>query len=143
MSSARLPAAIKNKAIAAVAIVSVFVLLYVLTSGNNDKQLITKKDVVDTSKCDTALITVQQVAEHNKCSLTNYQSNDFWIIVDDHVYDVTDWILKHPGGEALCTVDTKSSSKYFHQSHGDPKGLIEQILKPTYCIGKFGGAADS
>ena len=38
--------------------------------------------------------TLEQVQEHNK-------PNDCWIIVDTHIYDVTEFALSHPGGKQL------------------------------------------
>ena len=36
--------------------------------------------------------TMADVKKHNKKS-------DCWIVIDDKVYDVTDWLPAHPGGE--------------------------------------------
>lgn len=140
MAGKGLPAAIKTKAIAAVAIISVLVLLYVLTTGGAREIETEERRGVDTSTCETAQISEAQVKAHAKCSLRDIETNDFWIIVDGYVFDVTDWITQHPGGEALCLVDTKSSSSYFHKAHVDWENIFTQMMKPRYCIGKYSGS---
>lgn len=38
--------------------------------------------------------TVDEVAKHNS-------STDLWLVINDKVYDFTDYLLLHPGGEAI------------------------------------------
>jgi L-lactate dehydrogenase (cytochrome) len=40
---------------------------------------------------DQKLLSVQQVSEHNT-------PEDCWIVVDNQVWDVTDFLEEHPGG---------------------------------------------
>jgi cytochrome b involved in lipid metabolism len=134
-------AGLKNKAIAAFAIISVIALLYIFTSKEVSDVVEPKKQVLDTSKCETAAFTADDVKVHNKCSLRDAESNDFWIIVDGYVFDVTTWITQHPGGEAMCTVDHTTSSTYFHRAHIDWENIFNQLLKPKYCIGKYAHGA--
>lgn len=140
MAGKPLQGALKNKAIAAVAIISVLVLLWILTTGGAKEVMTEERRIVDTSTCETAQITEAQVKAHAKCSLRDAETNDFWIIVDGYVFDVTDWITQHPGGEAMCLVDTKTSSSYFHKAHVDWENIFTQMMKPRYCIGKYSGA---
>ena len=39
--------------------------------------------------------TWEQIAAHNSAS-------DCWIVIDDHVYDVAEFLDEHPGGEEVC-----------------------------------------
>lgn len=55
--------------------------------------------------------TTDEVAEHNSAS-------DCWIIVDDGVYDVTNFLSEHPGGKkAITMLAGKDASKQFHMMH--------------------------
>lgn len=77
-------------------------------------------DVVENSNTDTTNTvetssgyTMADVATHNDAS-------SCWSVIDGHVYDLTQWIPQHPGGEeairALCGVD---GTEVFHNQHGD------------------------
>lgn len=57
--------------------------------------------------------TVAEVATHaGKASC--------WSVIDGNVYDLTSWILKHPGGEeAILSICGKDGTAAFHGQHGD------------------------
>jgi len=128
---------IKNKAIAAFAIISVIVFLYLFTAKSGNEVIEVKKRVIDPSKCETATYSAAEVNVHNKCSLRQWQSNDWWIVVDGYVFDVSEWIIHHPGGDAICMVDIKTGTKYFRRAHVDWESLFNTLMKPKYCIGKL------
>ena len=49
------------------------------------------------------------------------RSNMVWTIIDNKVYDITNYINMHPGGKRnILKVQFKDASKEFHASH---KGL--------------------
>ena len=63
----------------------------------------------------------QEVLKHNKL-------NDCWIIIDNGVYDLTDFINKHPGGsEILESRAGEDASTYFVTKHRNSKRAIEQL----------------
>lgn len=40
---------------------------------------------------DTKLVPAQTVLQHNK-------PDDCWVVVDDEIWDITDFVPEHPGG---------------------------------------------
>ena len=42
----------------------------------------------------------QEIKKHNN-------HNDCWIVIDHFVYDITQWIQKHPGGNVLTILAGK------------------------------------
>ncbi len=55
-------------------------------------------------------LTWSEIAQHNS-------TQDCWIVVDGGVYDVTEWVSKHPGGEMLAILAGEDASAMYHSSH--------------------------
>ncbi len=51
-----------------------------------------------------------EIAQHNR-------RDDCWIAVDGGVYDVTEWVARHPGGEILAVLAGEDATALFHSSH--------------------------
>lgn len=66
--------------------------------------------------------TAAQVAEKNSRS-------HCWVIVNDSVYNLTDWITKHPGGSgsilSLCGGDATSAFEGKHGGEARPSSILE------------------
>ena len=66
--------------------------------------------------------TAAQVAEKNSRS-------NCWVIVNDSVYNLTDWITKHPGGSSsilsLCGGDATSAFEGKHGGEARPSSILE------------------
>jgi cytochrome b involved in lipid metabolism len=131
-------AALKTKAVAAFAIVSVIVLLYIMTSSSSSTETVKEasRKAVDTAGCETSAFTMEQLNAHNQCSIRDIDSNDFWIAVHGYVFDVSQWIEQHPGADAICMAKGDATS-IFTRSHPDAEALYKDIMKPKYCIGKL------
>ncbi|KAL5005717.1 hypothetical protein ScPMuIL_016875 [Solemya velum] len=57
--------------------------------------------------------TWEQVQTHNK-------SNDRWIVIEDEVYDISQWSKKHPGGQAIIShYAGQDASNAFQAFHAD------------------------
>jgi len=56
---------------------------------------------------ETRYYATQEVACHNK-------RNDIWLIVDKKVYDVTDYVDEHVGGDAILKKPGQDNTKEFH-----------------------------
>jgi cytochrome b involved in lipid metabolism len=70
--------------------------------------------------------TMQEVKKHNKKS-------DAWLVINNKVYNVTNWIDKHPGGKIIMKGVGKDATQLFlHYEH--PSFVKESIL-PKYYIG--------
>lgn len=70
----------------------------------------------------TAGYTKAQVAEKNTRS-------NCWVIVNESVYNLTDWINKHPGGSgsiaSLCGQDATSAFEGKHGGEARPSSILE------------------
>lgn len=77
-----------------------------------------------------ALYTMATVGEHSTAA-------SCWSVIDGNVYDLTDWIGKHPGGErAITGLCGKDGSAAFHGQHGNnPK---QANILVDYKIGTLG-----
>ncbi|KAF4664579.1 hypothetical protein FOL47_005066 [Perkinsus chesapeaki] len=76
--------------------------------------------------------TEEEVAKHTT-------KDDCWIIVNGMVYNVTDWLPKHPGGEAvILQYAGKDASDEWNMIH--PAGTMEKYGKP-YELGPLASAA--
>ena len=88
----------------------------------------------DSSKPNDRMITVEELQQH-----TTAQS--IWINIDKKVYDVTQWVKHHPGGELAIT----------NVAGRDVSDLVRQLHKPEaweskvkhWCVGNLVTAEDS
>lgn len=72
---------------------------------------------------DAAIVyTAADVAAHD-------DADSCWSIIDGKVYDLTQWIAKHPGGErgilSLCGVDGSAAFNGQHGSFAQAKNALE------------------
>ena len=81
-----------------------------------------------TKNCLQKIYTIEEVSKHNK-------KEDSWIIIDNYVYDVTEFLDIHPGGKnMILMVAGKDATEYFHELHN---GKILQEIGEKYIIGKL------
>lgn len=74
------------------------------------------------------VFTREEVAQHDKVE-------DAWIIVDDKVYDVTDWSFKHPGGRVLLYYRGQDATEPVYGFHSDIK-KTKKFMAPL-CVGRL------
>jgi monoamine oxidase len=72
--------------------------------------------------------TLGEVKKHNK-------KNDAWTIIENKVYNITNWIPKHPGGDVILKVVGKDGTRLF-KSINHPSFVKESVL-PKYYIGNL------
>ena len=79
------------------------------------------------SKTNINYYTLTEVAKHNK-------KTDAWIVINNKVANITDWISKHPGGDIIMKGVGKDATELFNSiGHSD---YAKQMLK-KYQIGKL------
>ncbi len=65
--------------------------------------------------------TLANVAKHNS-------SSDCWSVINGNVYDLTNWITRHPGGarviEGLCGIDGSAAFTGQHGNQGGPNQYL-------------------
>ncbi|MEM0476234.1 MAG: cytochrome b5-like heme/steroid binding domain-containing protein [Candidatus Aenigmatarchaeota archaeon] len=66
--------------------------------------------------------TIEEISKHNS-------QENCWTVIRGKVYDLTQWIDKHPGGaDKILSICGKDGTQAFVQKHGD-KEKPEKILK--------------
>lgn len=70
-----------------------------------------------------------EIERHSKLS-------DAWIVLDNKVYNITDWISKHPGGQNMILQELgRDATVIFETAHFDSsRDARLNVLKP-YFIG--------
>lgn len=57
-----------------------------------------------------------------------------WVIIHDKVYDLTEFLPEHPGGQKIIMKYAgKDGTKAFEPIH--PPDIIQRFLKPEVCMG--------
>lgn len=68
--------------------------------------------------------TLADVAQHN-------QASDCWTVANAKVYNVTSFVNKHPGGEAILQGCGKDMTEFFNTKHAKQS----KELLPSFYIG--------
>ncbi|KAL5724837.1 Cytochrome b5 isoform A [Ranunculus cassubicifolius] len=76
----------------------------------------------------TKLYSMKEAAEHNK-------KDDCWIVVDGKVYDVSDYLDEHPGGDDVLLTATGRDATEDFEDAGHSKDAIK--LMEEFCIGEL------
>ncbi|KAI3317571.1 cytochrome b5-like heme/steroid binding domain-containing protein [Xylariaceae sp. AK1471] len=84
------------------------------------------EDPIPAKLAQSTKFTMKEVSIHNT-------RNDMWTVIDNEVYDVTEFQEQHPGGaKVLIGVAGKDATKKFDKYHR--RALLNQY-KPKLCIG--------
>ncbi|KAK7058845.1 hypothetical protein VNI00_001469 [Paramarasmius palmivorus] len=77
--------------------------------------------------------TLQQVAEHNT-------TKSCWVIINNNVYDVTEFLSEHPGGSTIILKYAgRDATLAYEPIH--PKDALEKNLPPSKHLGPVDAAA--
>ncbi len=73
------------------------------------------------------ILTIKEVAKHNK-------KDDCWVIIHDKVYDLSEFIPDHPGGQKIIIrYAGKDATKKYDPIHAP--GILEKYLPASKCLG--------
>lgn len=88
-----------------------------------------KTNVVDTASGPQQSHTMQEISEANN-------NSKCWVVIHGYVYDLTNWINKHPGGPnkilQICGTDATTVFDNQHEGEGRPAETLK-----AYQIGKL------
>jgi cytochrome b involved in lipid metabolism len=91
-------------------------------------QLKTKTQKPKKSSVSNKKYTMTEVKKHNK-------ESDVWIVIDDQVLDVTNWLKDHPGGKSIImTMAGKNATEKFNSIPAHNLS-IKKTLFPKFKIG--------
>lgn len=94
-------------------------------------------DTTDTTTTETTVTTdTQQIppTEYTKEEVAKHNTKETcWSIIDGRVYDLTDWIGKHPGGPGnimkICGADGTSAFSKQHKDGSKAEGKLDDFYK--------------
>lgn len=113
------------------AVVIVLVIAGVLLLSNSSNEDKSESDS-NNDQPGVAKYTLEDIAKHDS-------KEDCWMAIDDSVYDVTDYIDSHPGGEEIldgCGID--STSIFMRRpSDGRSHSITAQVTLERYLIGEL------
>lgn len=125
---------------------------YAESHGVNSKQKYSLEDCIYDHKpqnnvpcCANKVDTIQNTADLPLVTLKQFLTNDgsdgrrLWILIDTIVFDVTEYLSKHPGGRApLLKEAGRDSTLQFYQHHGR-KGNTRPLFNrlKTLVVGRM------
>jgi len=72
--------------------------------------------------------TLDQVKKHNT-------KEDCWIVIQNKVYDVTEFLKEHPGGSSIIvSIAGQEATEYFEELHRPQ--ILDEVGSP-YIIGEL------
>jgi len=77
---------------------------------------------------DGAVYTMDDVAAHDS-------AGDAWLVINDRVYDISDFVGQHPGGAIIMSVAGKDATEFFMELHKE--SILEEVAE-DYFIGTIG-----
>merc|ERR1712124_221386 len=81
----------------------------------------------------SSVLTAEEVSHHNT-------AEDCWVILNNKVYDVTNFLGDHPGGKkAIMVYAGKDATEEFEMLHAS--NVLKKYLAPEACIGELGQSA--
>ena len=63
-------------------------------------------------------LTAEEVASHT-------EPDDAWVIIDGHVYDITEWHMEHPGGSDILMENAGQDASSYFTAIGHSEEAVE------------------
>jgi len=97
------------------------------------KDVVEKRPERKPHACPETFFTANDILSHQLCEFARGKY-DLWLVINENVYDVSDWAPYHPGGILICHGAGIDATKLFKSSHQD---WVSQNELPKWCIGKL------
>jgi len=115
------------------ALAAIVVLVLTFLTGHTGAQAVWEGKLNPKTSAQTSAISTTYTAADLK---KHASAKSCWSAINGNVYDLTEWISQHPGGEgvikALCGID---GSKMFDSQHGGESRPVSTLI--NYKIGKY------
>ncbi len=76
------------------------------------------------------VVTQQELSKHR-------WKDDLWTVIDNKVYDITEFAKRHPGGNLILSSGGVDATEMYHQYHFEFRRRTDAILNKLPCKGKF------
>ncbi|XP_025080864.1 fatty acid desaturase 2-like isoform X1 [Pomacea canaliculata] len=74
----------------------------------------------------------KEVKVYSWNEVREHSGNDKWLVIDGQVYNITDWVRKHPGGSRVIShYAGQDATDAFRAFHNDLKA-VQKYLKPIH-----------
>lgn len=106
-------------------------ILFITQQNNTDSETQTTTNEQSIHNNSNQTYTMSDVSKHNS-------QDDCWLVIDGVVYDVTDFVNQHPGGNDIvegCGQDATELFETRPTGSGTPHSSSARSLLPTYEIG--------
>jgi len=121
-------------------IMSLSVTNIINTSDTTEPAMSFSKESINISTSTTATSTPAIASSTTKSTISTYTMSDVavhntrtscWTVIDLNIYDVTSWILRHPGGEqnilSLCGKDGTAAFNDQHKGASWPENELARF----------------
>lgn len=122
----------KNKVII---VITFIVLIFIVFSFlNPDQETTNTENSADSSSIqeESVQLTLSEVALHNT-------SQDCWLVIENNVYDVSEFISSHPGGSVIIQGCGTDATDLFNDkaAYGDPHSPQAYEMLDDYLLGEL------
>jgi len=122
-------------------IITIIIALIVFLSGNNPTSQNTQSNTIqqNSSERNSTQTNLPNLQEITKQELSNHNSlKDCWVAYESKVYDITDFLPKHPGSANAITPFCGKSTEFenaFKDQHGQTQ--VKTLLKEGIYKGEL------